>query len=141
MGVFVVAILLAVNVKVGLAVSRLTQPRLLEDINLPVNISLVQLLGLVSEDTQSLLQEEAPEVMFLQNVDLPDSEEEQDFSLFSKLLRLPQLIPKSKIPKEVTNLYYAEKDANGKEIYSKWLYNLRDAAVLLKERFDVDLAI
>lgn len=65
MSVIVVAILLAVNVEVSLAVTRLTQPRLLKDSNLPVNISLVQLLVLVSDDTQSLLQEEAPQVRFL----------------------------------------------------------------------------
>lgn len=143
MNVIVVAILLAVNIEVGLAASRLTQPRTFKDNKLAESISLVQLLGLLSEGTTpTLYEEETPEVMVLQNLDVPDSEEEiDDISLLSKLLRHPHSIPPSKIPKEVKNLYYSESDTNGKEIYSKWLYNLRDVAVLLKEKFNVDIAI
>lgn len=141
MNAIVVAILLAVNMEVGLAVSRLTQPRQLRDNNLSESISLVQLLGLLSDDTQSLHQEKTPEVMLVQNIDEPDSEEGTDFSFITKLLRRPQPIPQSKIPEDVRNLYYAETDASGKETYAKWLYNLRDVAVLLKEKFNVDIAM
>lgn len=140
MHVTVVAILVAVNIEAGFAVSRLTQPRLLKDNNLPESISLLQLLGLLSEST-SLYQKEEPEVMLLQNVNVPDSEEETDYSLITKLLRRPDSIPQSDIPNDVKNLYYSETDTTGKEIYSKWLYNLRDVAVLLKEKFNVDIAV
>lgn len=142
MCVIILAILLAVNIEVGLSVSRLTQPRMLKDSNLPESIPLVQFVGILSEeDAQPLHLEEQPEVTFVRNVDLADSEEQTDFLFLNKLLRRPQLITKSEIPKEVKSLYYAETDANDREIYSKWLYNLRDVAELLKEKFGVDIAM
>lgn len=143
MNVIAVAMLLVLNIKVGLAVSRLTEPRLLRNGNVPETIALVQLLGLMFDGTPSVYRAETPKVTLVRDVDVPDSVEEPGSSLMGKLLRRPsyRTLPKSEIPVGVKNLYYAETNENGKAVYTKWLYNLHDAAVLLKERFNVDIEI
>ncbi|KAJ2946961.1 hypothetical protein O0L34_g16308 [Tuta absoluta] len=43
------------------------------------------------------------------------------------------------IPDVIHNLYYSEVDADGKVVFTKWLYNLKDVVVLFRDRFKVDI--
>lgn len=45
------------------------------------------------------------------------------------------------IPRKIRNLYYCEVDKYGNKVYSKWLYSLRDVAMLFHDRFNIELHI
>lgn len=44
---------------------------------------------------------------------------------------------KEHIPPYIDHLYYSEVDRKGKTLYHKWIYNLHDVVVLIRDRFGV----
>lgn len=70
---------------------------------------------------------------------LRDSRSEEDnFFSDNSLRQSGANLPKKRmLPKHVYNLYYTEVDKSGNEVYKRWLYNLRDVVLLLRERFNI----
>lgn len=54
---------------------------------------------------------------------------------------LPNAKWKEEIPRFIDHLYYSEVDNRGKTIYSKWIYNLNDVVVLLRERLGIKSSV